>query len=302
MKLDFTMQDARFGALIAFAAVSEERSFTRAARRLHVSPSAVSQAVRRLEERVGVSLLTRTSRRVQVTDAGARLLARAMPALSELSSTFEVAAQEANAVTGTLRMSCPTIASPLLPPIIERYLRDNPAARVEVSNDDRLIDLVEAGFDVGIRLEESIPSEMVAVRISEPFRFVVVASPRYLAEHGAPKTFRDLSRHACIGIRLPTAETIYRWELERRGRLLRLDVPHRLVVGGMRFGAQAARAGLGLAYIDEPRVADDLARDALRIVVPHLAAHVPGLFLYFPQVSRRSPRVRALVRAARASG
>lgn len=299
MKLDFTMQDARFGALIAFAAVSEERSFTRAARRLHVSPSALSQAVRRLEERVGVALLTRTSRSVQVTDAGARLLARAIPALSELSSTFEVASQEANAVTGTLRITCPTLASPLLPPMLERYLAAHPNARVEVSVDDRIVDLVEDGYDVGVRLEESIASEMVAVRISEPFRFVVVASPRYLAAHGTPKTFRDLARHACIGLRLPTAETLYRWELERRGRVLRLDVPHRLVVDGMRFAAMSAKAGLGLAYVDEPWVAEDLARGRLQVVVPHLAAHVSGLHLYFPQVSRRSPRVRAFVDAAR---
>jgi len=300
MKLDFTMQDARFGALIAFAAVSEERSFTRAARRLHVSPSAVSQAVRRLEQRVGVSLLTRTSRRVQVTDAGARLLARAIPALSELSSTFEVASEEANAITGTLRITCPTLASPLLPPIIERYLAANPAARVEVSVDDRMVDLVEDGYDVGLRLEESIPSEMVAVRISEPFRFVVVASPRYLKAHAAPKTLRDIAKHSCIGIRLPTAETIYRWELERRGRVVRVDVPCRLVVDGMRFAALAAKGGLGLAYVDEPWVADDVARGQLRVVLPQLAAHVAGLYLYYPQVSRRSPRVRALVEAARA--
>jgi DNA-binding transcriptional LysR family regulator len=300
MKLDFTMQDARFGALIAFAAVSEERSFTHAARRLHVSPSAVSQAVRRLEERVGVSLLTRTSRRVQVTDAGARLLARAMPALSELSSTFEVASEEANAATGTLRITCPTLASPLLPPIIERYLAANPAARVEVSVNDRIVDLVEDGYDVGVRLEESIPSEMVALRISEPFRFVVVASPRYLKAHGTPKTLRELAKHSCIGLRLPTAETIYRWELERRGRVMRVDVPYRLVVDGMRFAALAAKAGLGLAYVDEPWVADDLARGQLRVVVPQLAAHVSGLHLYYPQVSRRSPRVRALVEAVRA--
>lgn len=300
MKLDFTMQDARFGALIAFAAVSEERSFTRAARRLHVSPSAVSQAVRRLEQRVGVSLLTRTSRSVQVTDAGARLLARAIPALSELSSTFEVASEEASAVTGTLRITCPTLASPLLPSIIERYLAANPAARVEVSVNDRIVDLVEDGYDVGVRLEESIPSEMVAVRISEPFRFVVVASPRYLKAHGAPKTLRDLAKHSCIGLRLPTAETIYRWELERRGRVVRVDMPYRLVVDGMRFAALAAKGGLGLAYVDEPWVADDLARGQLRLVLPQFAAHASGLYFYYPQVSRRSPRVRALVDAARA--
>lgn len=300
MKLDFTMQDARFGALIAFAAVSEERSFTRAARRLHVSPSAVSQAVRRLEERVGVSLLTRTSRSVKVTDAGARLLARAIPALSELSSTFEVASEEGSSVTGTLRITAPAIASPLLPPILERYMRENPAARVEVSIEDRIVDLVEAGFDAGVRLEESLPSEMVAVRIGGPFRFVVVGSPRYLEAHGTPKTFRDLSRHACIGVRLPTAETIYRWELERRGRVVRFDAPSRLVVDGMRFAAHAAKAGLGLAYVDEPWVLADIERGELRVVVPQLAAHVSGLFLYFPQVSRRSPRVRALVRAAKA--
>jgi len=300
MKLDFTMQDARFGALIAFAAVSEERSFTRAARRLHVSPSAVSQAVRRLEQRVGVSLLTRTSRSVQVTDAGARLLARAIPALSELSSTFEVASEEASAVTGTLRITCPTLASPLLPSIIERYLAANPAARVEVSVDDRIADLVEDGYDVGVRLEESIPSEMVAVRISEPFRFVVVASPRYLKACGAPKTLRDLAKHSCIGLRLPTAETIYRWELERRGRVVRVDMPYRLVVDGMRFAALAAKGGLGLAYVDEPWVADDLARGQLRVVLPQFAAHASGLYFYYPQVSRRSPRVRALVEAARA--
>lgn len=299
MKLDFTMQDARFGALIAFAAVSEERSFTRAARRLHVSPSAVSQAVRRLEARVGVTLLTRTSRQVKVTDAGARLLGRALPALTELSSTFEVAARESNEVTGTLRLTIPAMAMPLMPPILERFLADNPAARVEVSVEDRSVDLVEAGFDAGVRIEESLPSEMVAVRISEPFRYLVVGSPAYLELHGTPKTLRDLARHTRIGMRMPRTEALYRWELEQRGRVVRLDPSSRIVTDGMRFAATLARRGLGLAYVDEPWVADDLARGDLVVVVPQLAAHASGLYLYYPQVSRRSPRVRALVRAAR---
>lgn len=302
MKLDFTMQDARFGALIAFATVSEERSFTAAARRLHVSPSALSQAVRRLEARVGITLLTRTSRRVEITDAGARLLARALPALSELSSTFAAAVEESSAVTGTLRLTVPTLATPLLPPILERYLDENPRANVEVCVQDRIIDLVGERFDMGIRLEESLASEMVAVRISEPFRFVIVGSPRYLREHGTPKTIRDLAKHACIAMRLPTSETLYRWELERRGRVVRHEPSSRLVVDGARFAAMAAKGGLGLAYVDEPWIAGDVARGELEIVLPKLAAHVSGLYLYYPQASRRAPRVRAFVRAAREAG
>jgi DNA-binding transcriptional LysR family regulator len=308
MKLDFTMQDARFGALVAFAAVAEERSFTRAAQRLRVSPSAVSQSVRRLERRVGVPLLARTSRRVDVTDAGARLLARATPALAELASTLEAARAEAGEVGGTLRVTAPTIAAGLLPPVLERYLGAHPAARAEVMLEDRLVDLVEQGFDVGVRLEESVPVDMVAVRISRPFRFIVVASPSYLGARGEPRTLRQLASHACIGLRMPTSRTLYRWELERPGRdgrraVVRPQLPARLVVQGQGFNlaARAAKHGLGLAYVDEPSVADDLARGELRVVLPRYAAHVSGFFLYFPPASRASPQVRAFVAAARAA-
>jgi DNA-binding transcriptional LysR family regulator len=121
-----------------------------------------------------------------------------------------------------------------------------------------------------------------------------------LKAHGSNNNIIYLAKHSCIGLRLPTAETIYRWELERRGRVVRVDVPYRLVVDGMRFAALAAKGGLGLAYVDEPWVADDLARGQLRLVLPQFAAHASGLYFYYPQVSRRSPRVRALVDAARA--
>lgn len=300
MKLGFTMNDARFGATVAFAVVAEERSFTRAAQRLGVSPSAVSQAVRRLEQRVGVPLLARTSRRVDVTDAGRRLLARAVPALAELGSTLDDAAAEADLVTGTLRVTTPSIGSALVAPILQRYLEDNARASVEVCVDDRRLGLVEDGFDVGVRLEESIPADMVAVRISEPFRFVVVASPSYLERRGEPRGIRDLAAHDCVGLRLRTSQTLYRWELEQRGRVVRVDAPARLVVNAMSFALAAARLGLGLAYVDEPSAADDLARGSLRVVLERFAAHVPGFFFYFPQTSRRSPRVRALMAATRA--
>jgi DNA-binding transcriptional LysR family regulator len=300
MKTSFTMQDARFGALVAFSTVAEERSFTLAARRLGVSPSAVSQAVRRLEAKLGVSLLTRTSRRVRLTDEGSRLLARASPALAELAATLETAATEADMVTGTIRITAGRTAAVVLPPLIRRYLEDNPAARVEVRVDDRLIDLIADGFDAGVRLQESVPADMVTVRVGKAFRFVVVGSPSYLAAHGQPRTLRDLRRHTCVSFRLQTSEKIFRWEFEQRGRVVRVDVPTRLVVNDNLLAIDAAKAGLGLTYIDEPSVAADIARGELSVVLGDLAANVPGWYLYFPEVSRRTPRVRALVRAARA--
>jgi len=298
MKTTFTMRE-RFGALVAFATVAEERSFTRAARRLQVSASAVSQSVRRLETAVGVPLLTRTSRRVEVTDAGARLLGVAAPALGELDAALRSAASEGDAVTGTLRMTVPTIASHIVPPILERYLSAHPNASVFVSIEDRKVDLVEQRYDVGIRLEEAIGPDMVAVRISGPFRFVVVAAPSYLAARGTPRKLEDLKRHDGIGLRLPTAERRYRWELERRGRTVRVDVRSRVVVSGISFAIQVARAGLGLAYVDEPSAHAAIASGELVVVLDRFAAHVPGFFLYYPQTARRSPQIRALVRAAR---
>lgn len=293
------MRDGNLATLEVFLVVAAERSFRRAAGKLGVTPSAVSQSVRRLEERVGTALLARTTRSVRLTDAGERLAARVGPALREAALALEQVPARGRGAAGVLRLNVPRIAMELVVgPALPAFLAANPDASIEVSVDDRLVDIVAAGYDAGIRFRESLSDGMIATRVSKAFRFLVVGSPAYLKAHGRPRIIDDLARHECIGMRFSSG-VLYRWELERDGVEIEVPVRGRVVLQGMSAAMDAALRGLGLAYVDEPTAAEALKRGKLEIVLESASVRVPGLFLYYPRSAKTDPKIRAFAAACR---
>lgn len=219
------MSAAPFPQLQAFLAVARLRSFSSAARELGVTRSAVSQAVRQLEEQLRVVLLARTTRSVSVTEAGRRLVESAGPALGLALVALSEASAQPGEVVGRVRLSVPRVAVPfVVDPVVPTFRTRHPRVEVEVAVDDRLVDIVAEGYDAGVRLSEAIERDMVQVRLTEPFRFVVVGSPDYLARHGTPERPEDLLRHECITFRSRTTGALYAWELERGRRNWRVPV------------------------------------------------------------------------------
>jgi DNA-binding transcriptional LysR family regulator len=286
--------------LPTFLAVAERQSFSAAAAALGVSTSAVSQTVRALEAELGTPLFVRTTRSVRLTEAGSRLVTAAGPALRQLDDAL-AAARGGAAAAGTLRITVPHIAVPVVvAPALHRLRAAHPALVVEVQVDDHLVDIVAEGLDAGIRLGERVERDMVMVRVSPPFRFVVVASPAYLARRGTPRHPKDLVDHDCIGYRGPTSGVRYRWEFERRGRELTVEVPSPIVTSDTSLNVQAAVDGLGLAYVDEHTAAPHVAARRLAVVLDDYLPRVPGFFLYFPERARGEPKLRALIEVVRA--
>jgi DNA-binding transcriptional LysR family regulator len=287
-------------ALNQFLAVARRRSYAAAASELGISPSALSQAVRQLEGRLGVALLTRTSRSVALTEAGRRLLEQAGPAVDRSIEALKSASLRAGEVTGRLRLTVPSIAVPfVIEPVLPAFAQRHPGVEVEVQVESRLVDIVAEGFDAGIRLEESLERDMVHLRLTEAFRFVVVGAPSYLARRGVPEHPRDLLEHECIVYRSATTGAQVPWDLERGKKAWRVPVRGAFVCNDERVMLPMAESGLGLAYAFEPLVEDHLKRGSLRLVLEPFSASVPGFFLYFPSRDRASPALRAFVDVAR---
>src|SRR5579871_1966659 len=220
-----------FTGLSEFLAVAELGSFRAAAARLRVTPAAVSQAVRTLETRVGMPLFLRTTRSVAPTEAGARLTARLRPAAGEIGEALEELNALRSQPVGLLRLSVPRIALDLVVlPALPGFRRANPGIKVEVDVNDASVDLMESGFDAGIRIGHDIERDMVAVRLTRDFRWCVLGAPDYFAAHGKPRQPNDLLAHECIGYRFPSAKTVYRWEFEEKGRPFSVDVPSSIIV------------------------------------------------------------------------
>src|SRR5690349_15977247 len=253
------MNTAPFTQLQVFLAVARLRSFSGAARELGVSTPAVSQAVRQLERQLRVVLLTRTTRSVSLTDAGRRLVESAGPGLGQaLAALTEVSAQPGETV-GRVRLSVPRTAVPyVISPVVPTFRARHPRVEVEVVVEDRFVDIVAEGYDAGVRLSEAIERDMVQVRLTDSFRFVVVGAPSYLERHGTPQRPEDLLRHECIGFRALSTGALYAWELERGRRTWRVPVRGGVVTNdGLGTVALAAR-GVGLAYVFEPAAATHL--------------------------------------------
>jgi DNA-binding transcriptional LysR family regulator len=294
------MNNVPFPQLQAFLVVARLRSFSAAARELGVSRAAVSQAVRQLEQHVKVVLLARTTRSVSLTDAGRRLVEGAGPALRQaIAALGEVAAQPGETV-GRLRLSVPRAALPfVIDPVLPAFRARHPRVEVEVDVEDRLVDIVAEGYDAGVRLTEAIERDMVQLRLTDPFRFIVVGAPEYLARNGTPQRPEDLLRHECMTFRSRTSGTLYAWELERGRRNWRVPVRGGVVTNDIALTVWLAERGLGLAYTLEPMVSSQLRDGRLQQVLEAYAATVPGFFLYFPNRAKSSGPLRLFIETAR---
>jgi DNA-binding transcriptional LysR family regulator len=289
--------------LSAFLVVGRLRSFSAAARELGVSRSAVSQSVRQLEEQLGVVLLTRTTRSVSLTDAGRRLAETAAPAFGQLLSALHDVGAAPGETVGRLRLSVPRSAYALvLEPVLPTFRKQHPRVDIDLVFNDQMVDIVGEGFDAGIRLEEYVERDMVGVRLTDAFRFVIVGAPSYLDDRGTPARPEDLFKHECLTFRSETTGSLYAWELERGSRSWRVPVRGGIVVNDGLFCTALAEQGLGLAYAFEPLVTEQLRTGRLRRVLEPFAPSVPGLFLYYPTRSQHSAALRSFVETLRDVG
>ncbi|MEY2927842.1 MAG: hypothetical protein RL367_2319 [Pseudomonadota bacterium] len=289
--------------LAAFVAVAQAKSFTRAAMRLGMSQSALSHAMRGLEERLGVRLLARTTRSVAPTEAGERLLSAIAPRLGEIEAEIIALKDLRNTPSGTIRITTSEHAgNQLLWPVVARLVRDNPEITVEINIDSRLVDIVADRYDAGIRLGESIEKDMVVVRIGPDLRMAAVASPAYLAARGVPATPQDLSGHACINLRFQTQGDIYAWEFERAGRAINVRVEGQLVLNNSALILNAAVDGFGIAYLLEDYAQAQIASGALVRVLGDWCEPFGGYHLYYPSRRQHSVAFAMLVDALRYRG
>lgn len=296
MKPDFTIDSDSLPALVAFTRVARLGSFTAASAALAVSPSAVSQTIRHLEDRLGVRLLQRTTRRVGLTEAGAALLARVEPALAEIHAATDDIRQQRDMPAGTLRLTSSHSAVVIaLRPILTDFMRAYPTICVDLVTDDRFVDLIAEGFDAGLRLGEALQQDMVAIPVTGPLRMVVAASPDYLARHGTPQTPHELHRHACLPYRFGPMGSVYRWEFARGGRPFTVDIGMALIANDKSMLHQAALAGLGLIYEFPHHIADALASGALVTVLDEWTPPFSGFYLYYPSRALMAPKLRVFV-------
>jgi DNA-binding transcriptional LysR family regulator len=294
------MSHENLNDLFAFVAVATERSFTKAAARLGVSQSALSQIIRQLEARLGVRLLTRTTRSVSPTEAGERLLQSVAPRLEEIEAELAALSGLRDKPTGTLRISVGDHAArTIIWPKLIGFLKTYPDIRVEITLDAGLIDIVTQRYDAGVRLGEQVAKDMIAVRIGPDIRFVVVGSKSYLAGRKPPKTPQELVSHNCINLRLATHGGLYAWELEKGGRELKVRVEGQLVFNNVFDVVTAAVAGFGLAYVPEDMVRPYLAKGRLACVLEDWCQPWPGYHLYYPSRRQSSTAFALLVNALR---
>lgn len=294
------MLDGVYARVPVFVAVAEHRSFSAAARSLGISPSAASQAVASIERGLGVSLFARTSRSVRLTSEGERLLAVVQPSLEAMLDAMTELRTNRDEPCGTLRLNVVRIACRIgLPPVLAELTRRHPRLRVQITVDNRPIDIVGGGFDAGVRVKEAVRSEMVRTRLTGPIRMVVVGSKAYLRHHGRPMHPRDLARHTCIGWSF-TGSGARRWPFRDERGGFEIGVQGPIVADDADLLATCAEQDLGLVYVAEPEVRRQLESGRLVSVLDDYTPAVEGLFLYHPSTASRVANVRALLQCARA--
>jgi DNA-binding transcriptional LysR family regulator len=286
--------------LAAFAAVARHRSFRKAGAEIGLSTSAISYAIRGLEERLGVNLINRTTRSVALTDAGQRLLERLQPLLHDLGDALEEMNSFRATPTGTLRINTSIAAAHLLvAPLMPRFLAAWPDIQIDIVEDDSIVDIVGSGFDAGIRFVEAVPEDMVALPIGPAQRGAVIATPTYFDSHPVPHHPRQLFEHDCIRHRFPSGRT-YKWEFEKDGTQLDLDVNGRITVSTMHLALRAALDGVGIGFALEDSVTQLIADGRLVRVLDDWCPYFPGFMLYYPRQRRTSSALRAFIDMARA--
>ena len=295
MKQNFTVRRGAVDGVETFLAVAKHRSFRRAAAALGVTPSAVSQAVRALEARVGAALLARTTRSVGLTEAGERFFERAAPAFEELVAASEAARGLGQRPTGLLRLSVPrAVVSLVLEPVITSFCQAYPEIELEIAASEEMVDLAKGGFDAGIRLGELIASDMVAVRLTKPFAYVVVGSPNYLRGRKLPTRIDDLREHACLRLRRSNG-SIAPWTFVDGTKPIEATVSGPLIAHDYTTLIGAAIQGVGLAQIPRPPAAAAIADGRLQALLTSFAATTPGVFLYHAGKRQMLPKLRAFI-------
>jgi DNA-binding transcriptional LysR family regulator len=295
MKKNFTVRKGALDGVEAFLKVAQHRNFRRAAAELGVTPSAIGQAVRALEIRLGATLFTRTTRSVGLTEAGERFLTRAKPAFEELVAASTAARDLGQRPTGRLRLSVPRAVVPvLLEPLIASFCQAYPEIEVEIAASAELVDLAAGGFDAGIRMGQFLAADMVAVPLSPPFRFIVVGSPAYFARCKRPVRPDDLRQHACVRLRRSNG-ALATWSLENRKHAIEIAVSGPLIANDFSTVLSAAVEGVGLAQVPEPIAAELIKAGKLIHVLEPFAPTTPGVFLYYPSRRQILPKLRAFI-------
>lgn len=294
------MLKENFNDLLSFMVVARERSFTRAAAQLGVSQSALSHAMRNLEARLDIRLLTRTTRSVALTEAGEQLIMRLSPHLLEMEQALTALRNMRDIPAGNIRITAGEHAmSAVLWPVLKPFMVQYPDINVEVTIDNGLTDIVDGRFDAGVRLGEQVAKDMIAVRIAPDMRMAVVGSPDYFARYGEPQTPEQLADHRCINMRLPTRGGLYAWEFVHKGEEIRVRVEGQLILNSLPQRLDAAQAGLGLAYVPEETAQEAIDRGRL---VRTLEAYCPvfdGYHLYYPSRRQHTTAFALLVAALR---
>jgi DNA-binding transcriptional LysR family regulator len=285
--------------ILIFTRVAEKRSFTAVALELGVTPSAISWTIKRLEQRVGATLLARTTRSVNLTEAGELFLEQARTSVALIEAGFEAARRLGSSPQGLLRINLPVIAQAMIEPMLYSFTTAYPDIELELVVEDRFIDIVAEGYDAGIRIGETIEQDMVAVRLTPPSLLTVVGSPAYFARHGKPQHPEQLAEHACINIR-QTGGNLYRWAFEEqakgaKARAFEIAVKGPLIVNGAILSTSAATAGVGLTYTVLANVQDIVAEGRLEPCLEAFMPTMPGFFIYFPSRAQMLPKLRAFL-------
>jgi DNA-binding transcriptional LysR family regulator len=295
MKQRFTVRQGALDGVEAFLSVAQRRSFRKAAAELGVTPSAVSQAVRALEARIGAALFMRTTRSVGLTEAGERFLSRAKPAFEELIAASEAARDLGRRPAGLLRLTVPRAVVPIvLEPLIASFCQANPDVELEISASGELVDIAAGGFDAGIRLGQFVAADMVAVRLTPPFPFAVVGSPDYLRQRERPERIDDLRAHACLRLRRSDG-SIAAWSFRQGNKTIEAIVSGPFIANDFPALLGAALEGLGLAQVPAPITAGAVAAGKLVRVLEPFAPMAPGVFLYYPSRRQMAPKLRAFI-------
>lgn len=303
MKQDYTKLRGQLDGIEAALRVAQHRSFSAAARDLGLSPSAISQTIRALESHVGAPLFMRTTRSVGLTQAGEVFLAQAGPAMAALGHAFESAQLLGDRPAGLLRINMPRAAIPhVMEPVLSGFCASYPEIEVEIYGEDQMIDLAESGFDAGIRMGESLHADMIALRISKPFRLITLASPDYFERHGRPQTPADLRDHKCIRWRSSGGAINNHWTMNDDGRSVEVAVTGPIISNDFIADRTAAIMGLGISRLAEPTVADLIDKGILEAVLEDYALQTDGLFLYYPSRRQMMPKLRAFIDYVRAHG
>jgi DNA-binding transcriptional LysR family regulator len=295
MKQSFTVRQGALDGVEAFLSVAQHRSFRRAAAELGVTPSAISQAVRALEARVGAALFIRTTRSVGLTEAGERFLSRAKPAFEELVAASAAARDLGQRPTGLLRLTAPRAVVPLLlRPLVASFCRAYPEVEVEIAASPDLVDIAADGFDAGIRLGQFIAADMIAIRLTPPFRRIVVGSPEYLDSRKPPERIDDLREHACLRLRRSNG-SIAPWSFVNGNKAVEAIVAGPVIASDIPTLLDVATDGVGLAQVPEPIAAAMVKAGRLACVLERFAPMVPGVFLYYPGRRQIMPKLRAFI-------